>query len=163
MFKGNVLEMFRDSILELPWWQDAINLTKEQWRAQPWQIISTPELTKRINDYPLTSRLTRNFLTRHVSVVRLFESTIIYPVSEPMKFEILLKRDAEHEDKPVAFLHEICHGVYRVGGYLFGIERNDLIEKEAKRFFKEHRSSAYHLINCCSFYESENSWELVRW
>jgi len=167
--------MFEDEVLNLPWWQDAVNLTVEQWKNQAFQKIYLRELEERINQHPVTPLLIRLFLNKHISVIEIKDYsslTTIESVEEPLVFRINLAYNTEEDYKklPLNLLHEICHGIYRTGSSIvFPREYNDgtktragleeeLLDAEAKRVFEQHKAFVHHIRRCCRFYKKELIW-----
>jgi hypothetical protein len=123
--------------MDLPWWID-YKLTPKPNYWHNGNVWLPPdyhlELKKRIERYPLTPNLIREFSEKHIETLEwglTLNRTYIKLSDIPWKFEIYISRHADEEEGAEGLVHECAHGIYRAGN-----EYQKLIQEETLRFYE---------------------------
>jgi len=123
-----------------------------------WRSYSIEELADEIKRNPLTEETVIYFLKNNVTSIGFypFRGANIIPITDD-KVNIGIGLQYPEEERKIALIHEIGHGLYRAGTAenkriqteeQFNLFES-LIEKEAQRFYTEHKAFVEKIHSQC--------------
>jgi len=129
--------------MNLHWWHDLITARiKREYHWGNYNVYLPDdynlELIERIKEYPLSSKLVKEFVDNHIEKLdwdnSVLNRTRIRIADSFGKFNIFISKTVDEEEKAEGLTHEIAHGIYRAGDFY-----QDIIQKEALRFYSNNR------------------------
>jgi len=102
-----------------------------------WKNYSLEELKKLIKEKPLTKERIKYVLQNKIEKIVFddADTSLIRPGVVNHKYIIHIGLREPLEERKISLIHEICHAFYEAGA----LEAEEMIEKEAQRFYKENK------------------------
>ena len=133
--------IFRNKILELPWWKNESDLSKKEY-YKIWEELNFMDVDWRIRNYPINKKIIADFLLHHTQDILFSTGYFLSPLRISTCNLYINKEEKNLDELEKGVAHEASHLIYRVQGWHLKKSEKKieyLIEQEAQRFVKENK------------------------